>query len=287
MVSDELNETTKKPRILLKIIIGIILLISIFFLYAFKVEPKLLKVTEYALVNEKLPESFNGLKIVQFSDIHFGVSTGEKEMNQVIEKINYLKPDILVFTGDLFDDSINLTDTNIEYLTNTLSKLNANIIKLAVKGDEDYLDENSFTNIFTKANFKILESENLPIYYESDTPIYISGISSITKNKYDLTNAFKKENTNNLQIFLVHEPVIFDEVQNEADIVLAGHSLGGLIRLPFVHEIYSQANTGNYQKGIYNQKNSTLIVNGGIGTQKINARFNNIPEINLYRLYSN
>ena len=88
MVSDELNETAKKPRILLKIIIGIILLISIFFLYAFKVEPKLLKVTEYALVNEKLPESFNGLKIVQFSDIHFGVSTGEKEMNQVIEKIN-------------------------------------------------------------------------------------------------------------------------------------------------------------------------------------------------------
>ena len=73
--------------------------------------------------------------------------------------------------------------------------------------------------------------------------------------------------------------VIFDEVQNEADIVLAGHSLGGLIRLPFVHEIYSQANTGNYQKGIYKQKNSTLIVNGGIGTQKINARFNNIQEI--------
>ena len=104
-------------------------------------------------------------------------------MNQVIDKINYLKPDILVFTGDLFDDSINLTTSDMEYLTSALSKLNANIVKLAVKGDEDYLDENCFTDIFTKANFKILESENLPIYYESDTPIYISGISSITKNK--------------------------------------------------------------------------------------------------------
>ena len=279
MVSDELKEAPKKPRILLKIVIGIVILIGIFFLYAFKVEPKLLKVTEYALVNEKLPESFNGLKIVQFSDIHFGVSTGEKEMNQVIDKINYLKPDILVFTGDLFDDSINLTTSDMEYLTSALSKLNANIVKLAVKGDEDYLDENCFTDIFTKANFTI--------YYESDTPIYISGISSITKNKYDLTNAFKKENTNNLQIFLVHEPVIFDDVQNETDFVLSGHSLGGLIRLPFINGVYKESNTGNYQKGIYKQKNSTLIVNGGIGTQKISARFNNIPEINLYRLYNN
>ena len=287
MVSDELKETPKKPRILLKIVIGIVILIGIFFLYAFKVEPKLLKVTEYTLVNEKLPESFNGLKIVQFSDIHFGVSTGEKEMNQVIDKINYLKPDILVFTGDLFDDSINLTTSDMEYLTSALSKLNANIVKLAVKGDEDYLDENSFTDIFTKANFKILESENLPIYYESDIPIYISGISSITKNKYDLTKAFKKENTNNLQIFLVHEPVIFDDVQNETDFVLSGHSLGGLIRLPFINGVYKESNTGDYQKGIYKQKNSTLIVNGGIGTQKISARFNNIPEINLYRLYNN
>ena len=287
MVSDELKEAPKKPRILLKIVIGIVILIGIFFLYAFKVEPKLLKVTEYALVNEKLPESFNGLKIVQFSDIHFGVSTGEKEMNQVIDKINYLKPDILVFTGDLFDDSINLTTSDMEYLTSALSKLNANIVKLAVKGDEDYLDENCFTDIFTKANFKILESENMPIYYKSDTPIYISGISSITKNKYDLTNAFKKENTNNLQIFLVHEPVIFDDVQNETDFVLSGHSLGGLIRLPFINGVYKESNTGNYQKGIYKQKNSTLIVNGGIGTQKISARFNNIPEINLYRLYNN
>ena len=287
MVSDELKETPKKPRILLKIVIGIVILIGIFFLYAFKVEPKLLKVTEYTLVNEKLPESFNGLKIVQFSDIHFGVSTGEKEMNQVIDKINYLKPDILVFTGDLFDDSINLTTSDMEYLTSALSKLNANIVKLAVKGDEDYLDENSFTDIFTKANFKILESENMPIYYESDTPIYISCISSITKNKYDLTNAFKKENTNNLQIFLVHEPVIFDDVQNETDFVLSGHSLGGLIRLPFINGVYKESNTGDYQKGIYKQKNSTLIVNGGIGTQKISARFNNIPEINLYRLYNN
>ena len=208
-------------------------------------------------------------------------------MNQVIDKINYLKPDILVFTGDLFDDSINLTTSDMEYLTSALSKLNANIVKLAVKGDEDYLDENCFTDIFTKANFKILESENLPIYYESDTPIYISGISSITKNKYDLTNAFKKENTNNLQIFLVHEPVIFDDVQNETDFVLSGHSLGGLIRLPFINGVYKESNTGNYQKGIYKQKNSTLIVNGGIGTQKISARFNNIPEINLYRLYNN
>ena len=110
MVSDELKETPKKPRILLKIVMGIVILIGIFFLYAFKVEPKLLKVAEYALVNKKLPESFNGLKIVQFSDIHFGVSTGEKEMNQVIDKINYLKPDILVFTGDLFDDSIKEID---------------------------------------------------------------------------------------------------------------------------------------------------------------------------------
>ena len=283
MASEEIKTEKKKRNLLLKIFLCFLFLILISIFYAFKIEPKCLKVTETAIINEKLPESFDGLKIVQFSDIHFGVSTGEKELEKVINKINELKPDIITFTGDLFDSSINLTDDNIKYLEETLKKLDAKLIKLAIKGDSDYLNENAFVTIFQEANFKILESENIPLFYEDETPIYIGGISSITKNKYDLTTALKKDNPNYLQIFLVHEPILFDEVANNTDMVLSGHSMGGLIRLPFLS--YSFDNTGSYQKGAYQNKNSTLYVSGGIGTTKINARFLNTPEINLYRLY--
>ena len=158
MASEEIKTEKKKRNLLLKIFLCFLFLILISIFYAFKIEPKCLKVTETAIINEKLPESFDGLKIVQFSDIHFGVSTGEKELEKVINKINELKPDIITFTGDLFDSSINLTDDNIKYLEETLKKLDAKLIKLAIKGDSDYLNENAFVTIFQEANFKILET---------------------------------------------------------------------------------------------------------------------------------
>lgn len=279
------ERTTEKKKILPKIGITFLLIILGIYSYMKFIEPKQLKIKEYAIINEEIPSNFEGIKIIQFGDIHFGNSTNEKETKKVIEKIIELKPDILVFTGDLFDPAINLTEANSNFLKEELKKTTAPLGKYAIKGDNDYLNITSFEDIFTGANFKILNNENIPIFYKGNTPIYISGIPSISKKEQDITKALEKENKNTYQILLTHEPIIFDEVKNETNLVLAGHTLGGLIRIPLIGGIIKQNNIGEYEEDHYQKGKSTMYITNGIGTEKTPLRLMNKPSISLYRLY--
>ena len=84
----------------------ILILIIIFagtYYYARYIETRGLVVREYSVINKKIPESFHGFKIVQFSDTHYGMTTFSDELKNMVNKINTLKPDIVVFTGDLID----------------------------------------------------------------------------------------------------------------------------------------------------------------------------------------
>ena len=195
----EIKEEEKQFKLKLLPKIGIFLgiLICLLISYMFYVEPKLLTTKEYPIVNEKIPDSFNGFKIVQFSDIHFGRTINEKELLHVVEKINENKPDILVFTGDLFDTYINITNEHVNFLKESLGKTEAKIGKYAIRGDSDYLNIKLYDEIMTAAGFTLLDSQNIPIFYEGTTPIYLGGISSISQNKPNYENVFKKESEGN------------------------------------------------------------------------------------------
>ena len=283
----EFKEEKKEHHIFMKILILFLFLFSLLFCYMYFWEPKTILTHEYAIVNEELPDSFNGFKIAHFSDIHFGRTTNEKEVQKVVSLINEMKPDMIVFTGDLFDNYITLSEDHKEFLKSELSKLSATIGKYAVKGDNDYIDEEAFRQIMEGAGFTILENTNVPIYYEGNTPIYLSGVSSITKKSPDYTNTFqKKEEGNFYQILLCHEPILFSNVANDTNLVLSGHSLGGLIRIPFLGGIIKKDNVGDYELGKYTSNSSTLFVSNGIGTENVSFRLFNYPSINLYRMYN-
>ncbi len=273
----------KKLGIIPKIGIGILIAVILLFVYMFFWEPKQLEIIEYPIINESIPESFNGFKIVHFSDIHLGTTINEKELENIVDKINMLKPDILVFTGDLFDNSVTINENSKNKIEDILKKTTSKLGKFAIKGDQDYSDDR-FEEIMTNSGFQILNNQNIPIYFNGITPIYIAGIPSISRQEQNLGNALTKEE-NAFMILLMHEPILFDEVTNTTNLVLAGHSLGGLIRIPKIGGLIELDNVGNYQKGSYQKGNSTLIVSSGLGTQKIQARFLNYPSIHLYRLY--
>lgn len=280
-------EEKKKTNVIIKFFAFIIMLILIVFSYMYFVETKLLVTHEYAIINSSIPNSFNGFKIVQFSDIHFGRTTNEKEVSKLVETINLNKPDILVFTGDLFDSYINLSEENINFLKTELGKTTAILGKYAIKGDSDYLNNGKYEEIMEAAGFKILTNENIPIYYQENVPIFLSGMPSASHQEQDVTKAFSKDIEGNYyQIILIHEPLLFHDVKGQANLVLAGHTLGGLINIPFVGGIIKKENTSNYTFGKYTSNSSTLFVSNGIGTENISLRFNNIPSINLYRLYN-
>lgn len=275
--------TKKKLGILPKIFIIIVIIITLAYIWMHYIETKLIIVKDYQITNEKIPKSFNGFKIVQFSDIHFGRTTNEKEVNKVVTKINEIKPDIVLFSGDLFDPYINLSDKNIEFLKESFSKINANLKKYAVAGDQDFTNKEKYEEILKSANFELLNGENKAIYYNGPNPIYISGISSITNTSPNYSKAFKKEK-DGLQLFLSHEPSVIMDVKNNTDILFSGHTLGGLIRLPFIGGIKKKNNSLNYESGKYLENNTTIFVNNGIGTEDYSLRLFNLPTIYCYIL---
>ncbi len=276
------KEIKKKLNPLIKIIITIVILIILGYCWMHFIEPKIIIVKDYNLSSTKIPKSFDGFKIVHFSDIHFGRTTNEKEVNTVVDKINEIKPDIVLFSGDLFDPYINLSDNNINFLKDAFSRINAKLKKYAVYGDYDIQYKEKYDEILNNANFEILNGENKAIYYNGNVPIYISGASSISKTTPDYSKSFKKDK-DGLQLFLSHEPGVIMDVKANADFIFSGHTLGGLIRLPFIGGIKKATNSLNYELGKYTEGNTTLFVNNGIGTEDYSLRLFNFPTIYCYR----
>lgn len=276
----------KKLGLFPKILLGVIFLLLFLFAWMHFLEPKVLIVKDEILQHEKLPDSYNGFTIVHFSDIHFGRTTNEQEVEELVKKINECKADVLLFSGDLFDSYINLSDANIEFLKASFQKLNARLKKYAVFGDQDYLNESAYESIMKESGFEILNGTNQVLYYHGNTPIYISGVSSITKQVPDYTEAFKKD-SDSLQLFLSHEPSVIQDVKHRADYVFSGHSLGGLIRIPFLGGIVQFENTNGYETGKYLVDQTTLFVSNGIGTQEFSLRFFNFPSFYCYRFIAN
>lgn len=287
-MNEEKKEETKKSTWLKKSLIIVSIMIIGLFCYARIWIHTIIKLEEYPIIIENLPSNWNGFKIVHFSDIHFGKTTNEKELNKLIEEINLTKPDIVIFSGDLLDNSINLTDKSIDYLKSALPKINARLIKLAIRGDNDYKDIDLYNEIMTLANFQILENESTLVFDKGTIPIQIAGISSTQKQNYDLQKCFDtSEKQIGYKILIAHEPNILDELNgSNINLIVSGHSLGGHIYLPGFGSIVKQNNTEKYQKGKYQKNDTIMYVSSGIGTEKINFRFLNPPSFHLYRIYN-
>lgn len=286
--TNEKEEETKSHPLLKKIIIFFIFFIIILISYCHFSSTSILEVKEYKIEVTNIPDSFHGFKIIQFSDLHYGTTINKKQLNKLITKINELKPDIIFFTGDLIDKNIVTTPEIIEELKSSLSNLECSLYKYAIYGNED-INNDKYEEIITSSGFTLLNNESTLLYYKDITPILITGYNSIVTNpNYTLlTDMVSETDTSNLyKIVLTHEPDSIDSfLLYKPNLVLSGHSLGGLIKIPFIKPLFLQDNAKNYYLDYYKLDNTELYVSNGLGTSGINGRFNNNPSINLYRLY--
>ena len=287
----EKEELDKKRRETRKKIIKwlLIFFLTLFgiVLYMHYVATSGLKVKEYKVVSSKLPEGFHGLKIVHFSDLHYLSTIDKKDLKNIVNKINELKPDIIVFTGDLLDSRKEIDDNTISDVSNYLNKLEAKIGIYAIKGNDDY--SLAYNQIIEKTKIKLLNNSYELIYYKDDIPILLNGINSSIKDDYDIESAFSYSELDNIYtITLIHEPDLTSEilVNNSPDLILAGHSHNGQVRLPFISGLMKKNGAKKYIDSKYEIGDTTLFISGGLGTSKNDYRLFNRPSINLYRLVS-
>ena len=274
-------------KIILIISIIIVFIIS-FFAYSRYIATKKFKINEYVVRNSNIPDSFYGTKIVHISDIHYKSTTDYLDLKKIINKINLIKPDIVILSGDIFDKDIKYTDKDYEQIKDQLKKIDYNISKYAIKGDSD-LNIKKWEEIINDSDFINLNDTYDYIYNGGIDPILIVGISSNYKNNHinKTIEDIKKETISpyKYSILVLHEPDFINDIINlNFNLALSGHSMGGKINLPIIGGIAKNKYSKKYYKSYYRVENTNLFISNGIGTDSLKLRFRNTPSINLYRL---
>jgi len=269
---------------LIKILLGVVLFFTLIILYSRYVATTGLKTKEIPINNQKINEDFNGLKIVHFSDIHYKRIITKKRINDVIEEINLINPDIVVFTGDLIDDDSEINDNDIKYLKETLNNIKSKYGKYSVLGNHDYsIDIEKIRDIYTSSDFKLLENTYDFVYSKNNNKIYIGGISTgeFSDNILDSLNT-----TDDVyKIILLHEPDFIDNISKlNVDLALSGHSHNGQINIPYVKKLFLPKNAKKYYDEYYKINDTEFYISSGIGVSRYNFRLFNTPSINFYRI---
>lgn len=271
MEKEETKERKKKRK--LKWQVKLFILIVLIVLYAFFIGTKGIFIREFKVSTSKISDEIHGLKILQISDIHYPSSVTDGMIEKIAKKANETKPDIVIFTGDLINENYKITNEEKDFLTNELKKINAELGKYYVTGEEDFDDATSILNL---AGFVNLENNPQTIYLGNDKPILL--IDKTSCEEYFNNN----ETAPDFKILALHDPNDLDDLlKYNFDMAIAGHTHNGQINIIKIKDLLIK---GKYNKSYQKVENTKLYINPGIGTSKINARLFNHPTMYLYRL---
>ncbi|MFV0393194.1 MAG: metallophosphoesterase [Coprobacillaceae bacterium] len=224
--------------------------------------------------------------VVQISDLHISKNYTADRINKIVEEINEKSPDIVIFTGDLFDNYAVYGPT--EEVIQNLSKIEATYGKYAIWGNHDYGGGASkvYEETMSASGFTLLSNTGEAIELSNKQVIFIGGLDDSLLGNPNIANIQSlMQEEYAYSILLTHEPDSVDLFQDiDMDLVLSGHSHGGQIYIPGI-ELVKTSMAQNYTSGFYTINEGTeLYVNTGIGTTKIAARFLVPPEIAVFNI---
>ncbi len=280
-----LNRENRKKIVLtaIKVLSIVIVLFLCFYFYTRYVSTGGIIVKEKRIINEKITDNFNGMKIIHFSDLLYGTTIDDNNLKRIVKLINERKPDVVLYTGNLVDSEYSLSSKDQEKIIKFLSEIDASYGKYAVFGNQD---NESYRTIMNQSNFKVLSNNYDLIYNDNSNPIKIIGLDSLIKNRQNIRAAFSKPEANDrYTIVMMNETDSLDDVCSyNPDLVLAGNSLNGTIVIPYVGGLIRKDGSEKYIDSYYKIKNTDVYISSGLGTNGIRFRINNHPSINFFRL---
>lgn len=274
------------------------------------------------LENQKFKETFycvsslkvnNKIRVIQISDLHNASFVNDSKL---VDRIGKLKPDAIIYTGDMVDSQTNIDDDVIN-LCKTLANVAPSYFiygnnEVEKNYDEPLTQENldkkfgfndtnrdpqkllELTDDFAKnlenVGVKVLKNSMDTLTIGSTTVdiygVLTSNPSSFWSYTGESYSDFIYQNENNLKIMAIHEPIVFEKYKPDTwgDLMLAGHTHGGLCKIPYIGPLYTTeggilpARKGCYVYGRYEVQGRPLIVNSGLDNTNF-FRINNQPEI--------
>ena len=262
------EETINLSRKILKIFLSVLLLCTLLFAYMYFIGVKGLFTNEY-IIKDTIPKSFNGVKILHFTDLLYGSSIDLDYLNKLENEIKKINPNIVIFTGNIITNDYKPNEEEINGLKEFFKNLPYSIGKYAVRGN---LDKTNFDLIMDNTDFTILDNEEITVFNNTKESISIIGI-----NNQEIKEI--KQNNNNYTITLINNYDNYSKYHLTSNLVLAGNNLGGEIKLGSISLLGSNI----YDKEYYKEGNSTIYISNGLGSIH-HMRFMNHPSINVYRL---
>lgn len=251
-----------------------------------------------------LPASFKGLRIVQISDAHLGSFIGSPQaVMDALKTVNDLKPDLILFTGDLVNSKASEAESWIEAFSN----LKASMGKYSIMGNHDYAGYGDFGPGESEASVKRLHEIHAEMGFDllldrhvhlqrGDDRIVLAGVENWSKHSFgkwgDIDKALENSDSDSLTTLLMsHDPTHFEELvmggKAPVDLTLSGHTHGMQmgVKIDFLGINYSPASL-LYKRwgGLYKEGNQYLHVNRGFGVLAFRGRVGMPPEITLLEL---
>ena len=240
-----------------------------------------IKVVETKVEIPNLPTHLKGLRILHITDWHNNSTTKSKfNMSKVLKNKEF---DLVAITGDIVDSS----PMQIVPLIPNLTYLVHRAPTFFVAGNHDWYrnGENLFEHL-NDAGVVVIENKN-GIFEIGNRTLQIIGISDYFTGRADIDLSFSDANEE-FSLVLTHDPAIFRNIAKKGpSLVLAGHTHGGQLRLPFFPTLYApgQGFFPEFGSGLYQFDDNNLYVSKGIGyTGLFPFRFWNRPQIDLLTL---
>jgi len=258
---------SKKLRLAVLILIGAVASLAI---YATEIEPAWIEVTHYTLAAPISPP----LKIAHLTDLHTReLGRPERRLLALLEEE---KPDIIVITGDTTHDEASTEDARP-----LLERLHAPLGVWAVPGNWELWRLTEDPQVFFRSlgiHYLINQSEPLR------EGLWLVGLDDPRAGAPDPALAFAAVPLGAYTITLAHAPVILDRLAGGTNLVLAGHTHGGQVRLPFCPPLWLPQGSGGYVQGWYRKSGTAMYVSRGIGMSVLPVRFLSRPELAIITL---
>jgi predicted MPP superfamily phosphohydrolase len=241
-----------------------------------------------------LLEEQNSIKIVLISDLHSTIYG--KDQIILIDMIKNINPDLIVLSGDIFDDVAPMTGTQL-----LLNGIYGIAPIYYVTGNHEYMSNNiqaireklmSYGVIILSDDYTIIEINN--------NVIVIAGIEDPYKSLYEMPNynqndsmerAFRELDEISLyKILIAHRPEMIEIYKKYSfDLILSGHTHGGQIRIPYINGLYApnQGFFPKYAGGMYTHGNMVHIISRGLSVTPWFPRIFNPPELVIVIVESN
>ena len=188
---------------------------------------------EFAFPN--LPKQLDGFRICQLSDLHFTGVIKRGYFEYVTQKVQEFAPDILLLTGDIMDE-----ENCLDWIDHLLEKLTATHGKFYILGNHDLLipDQNDLRNRMSKAGWIQASQGSWHQIQIDDCKILLAGNELPWYSGAEDVPVVDHESDDVFSIALSHSPdQIGWAVMRNVDLLFAGHTHGGQVRLPIVGPI--------------------------------------------------